>query len=143
MGRTKTLGGRCLGCGYSVFSVGCQRVLVSSASSHNRSNLLFTLVTQGSSKSQWISPVLFPLHLFRRTYPLCILLAFCPFAGILNSKKKSDPQSYWEHQFIFKELLFSSSAQDYTIYPAIQHFIKLFGHPLLVFNCYLICSAFL
>ena len=57
MGRTEMLGG-CLGHGHSAFSVGCRRVLVLSASSHNRSNLLFALVTEGSSKAWWISPLL-------------------------------------------------------------------------------------
>lgn len=52
-----------LGCGHLVSLFPARRVLVSSASSHNRSNLLFTLVTQGSSKGQWIAPFLCCFHL--------------------------------------------------------------------------------
>lgn len=48
----------------SVFCLLPDGVLVLSGSSRSKSNLLFTLVMQGSSKGQWISSlVLFPLNL--------------------------------------------------------------------------------
>lgn len=41
-------------------------VLVLSGSSHRKSNLLFTLVMQGSSKGQWIASLLCCFHLICR-----------------------------------------------------------------------------